>query len=221
VLAQLDESDASAVLVGGTGLYLRGVVDHLELPGRWPQVASELDSDPDTAGLHRRLLQLDPVAGSRMEPTNRRRVIRALEVTVGSGRRFSSFGPGLDAYPPVDVTFVGLALDRTVLTTRIAARLARQMAAGFLDEVARLEARPQGWSRTAAQALGYRELLEHLRQGAPLVDCVATAALNIRRFAVRQERWFRRDPRIRWFDAFSPTLVDDVVAHWQQSGRAR
>ena len=87
------------MLVGGTGLYLRAVIDDLTLPGRFPEVRAELEAEPDTVALHRRLAELDPVAAARMEPTNRRRVVRALEVTLGSGRPFSSFGPGLDDLP--------------------------------------------------------------------------------------------------------------------------
>src|SRR3546814_6759025 len=94
-----------------------------------------------------------------MEPTNRRRVLRALEVTVGSGRPFSSFGPGVDAHPTTPFTLVGLAVDRDDLASKIAERYAAQMSAGFLNEVIALRAHPKGLSRTAAQALGYRELL--------------------------------------------------------------
>ena len=88
------------------------------------------------------------------------------------------------------------------------------MEAGFLDEVARLDRRAAGWSRTAGQALGYRELLDVVRGGADLDARVAEVRVRTRRFAVRQVRWFRRDPRITWFDGSSPTLVDDVCAHW-------
>jgi tRNA dimethylallyltransferase len=220
VLTGLDSRAVPTALVGGTGLYLRAVVDGLELPGRWPEVATTLEQEPDTTALHRRLAELDPVAAGRMEPTNRRRVVRALEVTLGAGRLFSSYGPGLDAYATNDVTFVGLSLDRDALTRRIGERLRAQMAEGFLDEVRRLDDRPAGWSRTAAQALGYRELLEHVRDDVPLAECLAAAALHTRRFAVRQERWFRRDPRIRWFDVGDPGLVDAVADHWGECSRA-
>jgi tRNA dimethylallyltransferase len=220
VLDRLAAAGTPTALVGGTGLYLRAVVDGLELPGRWPEVVAELEAEPDTAALHDRLSRLDPTAAGRMEPSNRRRIVRALEVTVGSGRLFSSFGPGLDAYQQTDVTFVGLGLDRASLTARIGERLARQMDDGFLDEVRTLDARSPGWSRTAIQALGYRELLEHVRHDAPLAECVAAAALHTRRFAVRQERWFRRDPRIAWFDADASNLVGRVLDHWTECSRA-
>jgi tRNA dimethylallyltransferase len=111
VLADIEARGKRAVLVGGTGLYLRAVVDDLTIPGQYPDVWAELDRDPDTAALHARLTQVDPMAASRMEPTNRRRVVRALEVSIGSGRPFSSFGPGLDAYPPTRFGLVGIDLD--------------------------------------------------------------------------------------------------------------
>ncbi len=160
-----------------------------------------LDAEPDTVALHRRLAALDPTAAGRMEPTNRRRVVRALEVTLGSGRPFSSFGPGLGAYPPSPFLLVGVRLPHDVVADRIAARYEQQMAAGFLDEVERLLADPRGLSRTAGQALGYRELVAHVTDGVPLDEALDLAVRRTRRFARRQASWFRRDPRIRWLDA--------------------
>lgn len=190
-----------AVAVGGTGLYLRAVVDRLDLPGRYPRVRADLEAEPDTVTLHERLGALDPAAAARMEPTNRRRVVRALEVTIGSGRPFSSFGPGLDHYPPLATVLVGLRVPRDELDRRIAERVRRQLDEGFADEVARLRAVTPDWSRTAAQALGYPALVEHLDGRLDRIE-VETAIVNrTRRFARRQERWFRRDPRIVWVDA--------------------
>jgi len=199
-MADIERRGRRAVLVGGTGLYLRAAIDGLDIPGQYPVVVAELDAEPDTIMLHRRLVALDPVAASRMEPTNRRRVIRALEVTLGSGRLFSDYGPGLDAYPPTRYIVVGPRLERSVIYARIERRYRAQVAAGFVEEVARLAGAPGGLSRNARQALGYRELLRHVEQGAPLEDCVSEAMVRTRRFARRQERWFRRDPRVRWFD---------------------
>ncbi len=206
-LDDIERRGADAVLVGGTGLYVRAVTDGLALPSRYPAVAAELEAEPDTAVLVARLQGLDPLALSRIPPNNRRRVIRALEVTIGSGRPFSAAGPGLGVYPPTPFVMAGLRLGRDALAERIRARYRTQMEVGFLDEVRALAAVPGGPSRTAAEALGYRELLAHLRGGCSLDDAVATAAARTRRFAVRQERWFRRDPRIRWFD-----VADDDVA---------
>ena len=191
-----------SLLVGGTGLYLRAVVDDLVLPGRWPAVAARLNEEADRpgglAGLHERLARLDPTAAGRTTPGNRRRIVRALEVTEGSGRPFSSFGPGLDAYPPSRCPMVGLPFDPDRVDRRIAERFKRWLAEGLVDEVRSLAASPGGLSRTARQALGYRELLAHVESGAPLEQCVEEAVRRTRRFARRQWAWFRRDPRIRW-----------------------
>ncbi len=197
----IEARGARAVVVGGTGLYVRGIVDDLEIPGRFPEVRAELETDPDTTALHRRLASLDPLAASRMEPTNRRRVVRALEVTLGAGRPFSSFGPGLDAYPEVPTRQFGITVPLDVLDARIAARVDAMFEAGFLDEVRGLAAAPGGLSRTARQALGYREVLEHLEDGVPLAAATDRIVLRTRQFARRQLRWFRRDPRIRWLTA--------------------
>jgi tRNA dimethylallyltransferase len=192
-----------ALLVGGTGLYLRAVVDDLRFPGRYPGVREALESElgqgrAEVPELHARLAVLDPVAAARMEPTNERRVVRALEVTLGSGQPFSTFGPGLEAYPLTPVTLVGLAVPIEAADCRIAERFARWMEEGLLREVRALAARPAGISRTARQALGYRELLAHVEQGAPLDACVEEAVRRTRSFARRQASWFRRDPRIVW-----------------------
>ncbi len=146
-----------------------------------------------------------------MEPSNRRRIVRALEVTLGSGRPFSSFGPGLAAYPTTTTRLLGVGMDRPALDARIEARYAQQMEMGLLDEVRSLLDEPAGLSRTAAQALGYKEMIEHLRGEVSLADALATAIARTRRFARRQERWFRRDPRIRWLDGANPVEARDAV----------
>ncbi|MGH9079163.1 MAG: tRNA (adenosine(37)-N6)-dimethylallyltransferase MiaA, partial [Acidimicrobiales bacterium] len=201
----------AALLVGGTGLYLRSVVDRLTFPGRYPAVAAELAASVEAAGpegsrdrdavlvaLHDRLGRLDPVAARRVAPSNCRRLLRALEVTVGSGRPFSSFGPGLERYPPTPVPMIGIASDPVTLDRRIAERFGRMMADGLLDEVEALATRPGGLSRTARQALGYRELLAHLDGALSLEEAVGLAVQRTKAFARRQLAWFRRDPRIVW-----------------------
>ena len=211
VIADIEARGKRALLVGGTALYLRAVVDDLTLPGRYPDVRAELDADPDTEGLHARLAALDPVAAGRMEPTNRRRIVRALEVTLGSGRPFSDFGPGLDTHPPTPFRLVALRWDRRVLDERIAERYRRQMADGFLDEVRRLVDAPRPMSRSASQALGYKELAAHLAGELSLDDALDLAVRRTRRFARRQERWMRRDPRIRWVE-----VEHDPLAHVEE-----
>ncbi len=196
-----------AVLVGGTGLYLRVAMDGLDPPGAWPVLRAELDAEPDTSVLFGRLRDLDPTAAAKMEPGNRRRIVRALEVCLGSGRPFSTFGPGLDAYAPNPVVQVGLRWRRDELTRRIEERFDQLLAAGFLEEVRALAARPGGLSRTARQAIGYSELLDVLAGRAGLDEATARAVARTRRLAVRQERWFRRDPRVHWIDIDGDPLV--------------
>jgi tRNA dimethylallyltransferase len=209
-LADIRARGKTPVLVGGTGLYLRSVIDDLELPGQFPDAVAELEKEARTETLHARLATLDPVGAARMEPNNRRRVLRALEVTLGSGRPFSSFGPGMEHYAPTPFVQIALRWPREIINERIEARYERQLAEGFLDEVKVLAER--GPSVTATQALGYRELLEHIDGGCSLGGAIEAAIVRTRRFARRQDRWFRRDPRLIWVDM--PTTVGDVIAAW-------
>jgi tRNA dimethylallyltransferase len=218
-LAGIARRGRHALLVGGTGLYLRAVVDDLEIPGRYPEVAAALEAELDEgragpADLHARLAALDPVAAARMEPTNRRRVVRALEVTLGAGRPFSTFGPGLEAYPESGTAQVGLSLQPEEIDSRIEARFARMVQAGLVEEVRALADRPAGMSATARQALSYREILAHVEDGAPLADCLEEAVRHTRQFARRQASWFRRDPRVRWAGsgAEAQDLLEDALA---------
>lgn len=218
-LVGVTQRGGRALLVAGTGLYLRALTDRMEIPGRWPEVRQQLEeraSVEGSAALHRELAGLDPVAAGRMEPSNERRVVRALEVTVGSGRPFSSFGPGMDQYAPVEFEQVGVQWPRDVLTARIAERVHRMMAAGLLAEVERLLAEALPLSRSARQALGYKELIAHLEGDVSLDEAVASVIVRTRQFAVRQERWFRRDPRIRWVQ-IEHDPVAEVLAVLQQT----
>jgi len=210
-IADIEARGHIPLLVGGTGLYLRAIVDQLDIPPQFESVRTALDADGDTAGLHRRLAQVDPIAASRMEPSNRRRILRALEVTLGSGRPFSSFGPGLAAYASTTTRLLAVGMARPALDGRIEARYEQQMERGLLDEVRGLLDEPAGLSRTASQALGYKELIEHVRGEVTLADALATAIGRTKRFARRQERWFRRDPRIRWLDGSNPLEARDAV----------
>jgi tRNA dimethylallyltransferase len=208
-IADIDRRGKRALLVGGTGLYHRAVIDDLDLPGEWPAIRARLEAEAaadGTAALHTRLSELDPDAAAKMEPTNTRRIVRALEVCEGSGRRFSSFGPGLDTYRDRGIAQIGLRWDRDVLAARIEQRVYQMIAGGFVDEVRRLLDGP-GVSRTAAQALGYQQLIAHLRGECSLDEAVEQVIVRTRQFAVRQLRWFGRDPRVRWV-----TIEDDPVA---------
>ena len=208
-LGQIAERGHRALLVGGTGLYHRAVIDELDLPGEWPELRRRFDgelADVGAEALHARLAELDPDAAAKMEPTNSRRIVRALEVIDGSGRRFSSFGPGLDAYPPSEVNQIGLRWDRAALAARIEQRVHQMVADGLVAEVESILA-TDGFSRSAGQALGYKEIVAHLHGDVSLDEAIEQVIVRTRQFAVRQERWFRRDPRVTWI-----AVAEDPVA---------
>jgi tRNA dimethylallyltransferase len=206
-LFKIDKENGRALLVAGTGLYLTAVIDDLVLPGEFPETRATLEQEPNTALLFEQLAQLDPIAVEKIERSNRRRIIRALEVCIGSGRAFSSFGPGTSAYPENGVVQIGLRWNRDRLAQRVADRVYAMMNEGLLSEVTALRNSKDGLSRTAAQALGYKELLLHLDGKMSLDQAVEETIIHTRQFAVRQERWFRRDPRIKWV-----SISEDPVA---------
>lgn len=201
VVSDIAARNGTAVLVGGTGLYIRAVVDDLDIPGAWPVIRSRLEEEAVREGperLHQRLESLDPRAAAKMETTNTRRIVRALEVVEGSGRAFSSFGPGVDEYPTATMRQVAFRWDRDVLRRRIANRVQVMVESGLLDEVKRLL--EDGLSRTARQALGYKEVIEYIEGRVDFESAIESIIVRTCQFAVRQERWFRRDPRVTWFD---------------------
>jgi tRNA dimethylallyltransferase len=206
---------ATACFVGGSGLYLRAVLDDLTPPPRFPLVSAALEAEAADscalAAMHHRLAKIDPLAASRMEPTNRRRIIRALEVSIGSGRPFSSFGPGLGVYPAISCRLIGLAFEHDELDRRLAARLRGQLERGFLEEVRALREGGTKLSRTAAQAIGYRELGFVLDGEMTLDEASAEILRRSHQLARRQLAWLRRDPRIVWVDGNRSDLLDHVA----------
>ncbi len=220
VIAAIEARGHRALLVAGTALYLRAVVDELDLPGRWPDLHGELEQRAESAQglreLYAELVARDPVAASRILPHNRRRVVRALEVTIGSGRPFSSFGPGLRSHEPTRFVLVGIPFDATVHDARIERRLQEMMEDGLLEEVRSLWRHPGGLSRTARQALAYRELLSHIEDGVRLDEALAESLRRTKSFARRQWRWFRRDPRVIWLD-HSKGALEQLLEVWDQT----
>jgi len=198
VIADIEARGKRALLVGGTGLYLQAITDNFEMPGQFPEVREEVELELDTRVLFSRLLALDPLAASRMEPDNRRRIVRALEVTLGGGRPFSSYGPGIGAYPETPFRLLALRMDAECNAARIEARVDAMFEMGLVQEVRSLNERYE-LAKTAKQALGYKEILDSL----DALD-LGTAAEEIKRrtrsFARRQRVWFRRDPRFTFFD---------------------
>ena len=190
-LAEIASRAGSACFVGGSGLYLRAVLDDLTPPPRFAELSAELEAEATDAtaleAMYRRLASLDPLAASRMEPTNRRRILRALEVALGTGRPFSSFGPGLEIYPEISCRLIGLDFDRDELDERLAARLADQLERGFLEEVRALVEDRVALSRTAAQAIAYRELAQVVAGSMTLRD--ASIEILRRSRQLRAARW--------------------------------
>ncbi|HET7482361.1 MAG TPA: tRNA (adenosine(37)-N6)-dimethylallyltransferase MiaA [Actinomycetota bacterium] len=206
------------LLVGGSGLYFRAVVDRLSIPPSSVQVRGRLESEVDTLGtesLHARLVELDPDAAAKIEPGNARRIVRALEVIEITGRRFSD-NDGWDRYESVyDLVLVGLTRPRDDLYARIEARVDSMLAGGLVEETRRVAA--AGMGRTARQALGYRQILD-LEEAEPAAirDAIVRAT---KRFARRQESWFRSDPRVAWFDISEPGGAEAAIAHLEAGGR--
>ncbi len=196
-------SRGHAVLyVGGTGLYGRAIIDDFEIPGQYPEIRQSLEAEAEVnvEALHAELVKKDPVAAAKMESNNARRIIRALEVVRGSGKAFSSFGDEMSEYKQGRVCQVGLSSTAEGSKSAVAERFKTWLEEGLLEEVRALSARPAGLSRTARQAVGYRELLMHVEHGIPLDECIEDALRASRQLARRQRAWFRRDPRIEWFD---------------------
>jgi tRNA dimethylallyltransferase len=216
-IADVSSRGHRALFVGGTGLYMHALIDGLAIPGRWPEVSAELGQVP-TDQLYLRLEQLDPRAAGRIDAANRRRVLRALEVAIGSGRPFSSYGPGVGAFPETSWRLAGVWLPRAVIAARIQTRLTKMVEAGFVEEVKALANRPGGVSRTARQALGYREMLAHVEDGADLCQAIELAVRRTRQFARRQRMWWRRDPRVRWFGAAENPLaiLPALLGDWRR-----
>lgn len=207
-VAEIEGRGRRALLVGGTGLYVQAVIDDLRFPGEDLELRAELEAataEPDgLAAAFEELARLDPVAATRIEPGNARRIVRALEVLGATGRPFSSFGPGLGATGSTvfPVRLAGVWLPGAVLSDRIAARFAAMFTGGLVEEVQGLAADPRGWSRSARQAIGYKEILAYLEGEEPDLDAARDAAVRrTRRFARRQRAWFRRDPRVSWLGA--------------------
>jgi len=212
-------SVARPLLVGGSGLYLRAVLDELAFPPEDPVVRASLEAEADDLGadaLYRRLADMDPVAAARIEPGNVRRIIRALEVTAISGAPFSSFATAWDRYDANRVRAAGIRMDREVQKIRIGERVLAMLRNGWLEEVQGLLDRGFGGWLTASRAIGYAELAEYLDGRLSLDEAAERTVKRTRELARRQMAWFRRDPRIRWFDVGpggAAEVADDVRAY--------
>ena len=218
-LAEIAARGRGALAVGGTGLYFRAIADELEFPATDPATRRALEDEAEREGpdaLYRRLEAHDPRAATKIEPANVRRTVRALEVATVTGRPFSAFAEAWDRYPQGRVRAAGVAMPTEVLRERIHARVRAQYEGGMLDETRRLLDRGMGPSLTARQAIGYAEATWYLEGSITLEDAIAGTAKRTRALARRQMAWFRRDPRIRWFEAGvdgASKLVDQMTEY--------
>ena len=209
VIAELRGRGATPVLVGGSALYTRAVLDEFEFPGTDPEVRTRLEAElaeVGSAALHARLAEVDPESAARILVENGRRVVRALEVLEITGRPFSATLPRLEYVDPRTVQ-VGVDIDRPTLDARIAQRVEEMFAAGFVAEVERLLERGLAQGRTAGRAIGYPEVAAHLAGELSLDEARERTVVATRRFARRQDAWFRKDPRIRWVRFDDPDRV--------------
>ncbi|MEV5364754.1 tRNA (adenosine(37)-N6)-dimethylallyltransferase MiaA [Streptomyces cellulosae] len=195
------------ILVGGSGLYVRGAVDNLEFPGTDPEVRARLEEELALRGpgaLHARLAAADPDAARAILPSNGRRIVRALEVIEITGRPFTANLPGHDSI--YDTLQIGVDVARPELDERIARRVDRMWEAGLVEEVRALEAQGLREGRTASRALGYQQVLAAFAGECTLEEARAETVRATKRFARRQDSWFRRDPRVHWLSGAAADL---------------
>jgi tRNA dimethylallyltransferase len=205
------------LLVGGSGLYVRAVLERFDFPGTDPELRSALEAELAEAGpepLHRRLAERDPEAAARILPSNGRRIVRALEVMALTGGTFTAELP--DPAPFYDAVQLGVDLDTPALDERIAVRVGRMWRAGLVEEVRALVAEGLRDGRTASRALGYQQILRFLAGECDEETAKADTIQATRRFVRRQRSWFRRDPRIGWLDGTDPDLLPAALARLSQ-----
>jgi len=210
------------VLAGGSALYTRAVVDRFEFPGTEAGVRARLESELTSLGtpeLYARLESVDPDAAARIERDNGRRIVRALEVVEITGRPFSASLPALEYVDPATVQ-IGVDIDRPTVHTRIEERVRAMFEAGFVDEVRALLADGLADGRTAARAIGYPEVAAYLRGDLTLDEAVERTVTATRRFARRQDAWFRKDARIVWVRWDDRERVERAVEAVRKIGRA-
>jgi len=211
VIADIHSRGKHAILVGGSGLYVRAALDILEFPGTDPALRRSLEDEYEAKGLaplRARLEEVDPVSAARLGDA--RRVIRALEVHGLTGRAFSSFMPQREYYQPA--VQIGLSVDREELRERLARRVHRMVETGLENEVARLDTLGLRQGKTASRALGYAQFLKVLDGDMDVPAAAEETIVATRQFARRQLTWFRADPRISWLDWQDPGLTSRAVS---------
>jgi len=212
-IADVRSRGRAPVLVGGSALYTRAVLDRFEFPGTDPEVPRGLEDELAAAGpteLHRRLAAADPEAAARILPDNGRRIVRALEVVAITGRPFSASLPEHEYADPRTVQ-IGVDIDRPTLDPRIEKRVRAMFDAGFVGEVRRLLDAGLADGRTARTAIGYREVTAYLAGETTLDEAIEATTTATRRFSRRQDSWFRKDPRVVWVPWDAPDRVDRAL----------
>ena len=210
-LAEVTGRGARPLVVGGSGLYLRALLDDMTFPGTDPQVRAALEARAEAEGTRRLYDELagrDPAAAAAVEPRNTRRIVRALEVIELTGAPFSANLPRQEYVRPT--VQIGLDVDRALLDERAQARVDAMWERGLVDEVVALAER--GLGTTASRAVGYAEILRHLAGETTLEQARTDIVANTRRLARKQMGWFGRDPRVHWLRTESPTLLTDALA---------
>ncbi len=213
-VAEIRSRGRTPVLVGGSALYTRAVLDRFEFPGTDPEVRRALEAELAEVGphaLHRRLAEVDAAAAEQILPDNGRRVVRALEVVEITGRHFSATLPERNYSDPHSLQ-IGIDIDRPTLDPRIEQRVREMFDAGFVDEVRRLLDHGLAEGRTARTAIGYREVAAYLGGETSLEAATEATITATRRFSRRQDSWFRKDPRIVWVGWDDPDRLDRAVA---------
>lgn len=211
VIADIHARGKRAILVGGSGLYVRAALDVLEFPGTDPSLRRTLEAElaaHGRAAMLARLRDVDPASAERL--SDDRRIIRALEVHQLTGRPFSSFMPRREYYQPA--VQIGLSVERAALHERLAARVHAMVDAGLLEEVRRLDAAGLRAGKTACRALGYAQFLQVIDGSATVAEAAEATIVATRQFARRQLTWFRADPRITWLDWQDPGLAGRAAA---------
>jgi tRNA dimethylallyltransferase len=201
------------LLVGGSGLYVRAVLEDFDFPGTDPDLRADLEADlaaHGPAALHERLRERDPAAAERILPTNGRRIVRALEVITITGRPFVAELPA--PAPVYDAVQLAVDRDTADLDDRIERRVEAMWAAGLVAEVSGLVGVGLREGRTASRALGYQQVLRLLDGSCTEGEAKAETVRATRRFVRRQRSWFRRDPSVRWLDAARPDVVGAALA---------
>ena len=211
-IADIRERGLRPILVGGSGLYVRAAVDHMEFPGTDPQVRARLEAEvaTDRWALHQKLRELDPTAAEKITVNDQRRIARALEVIELTGRPFSAQLPDYQEIEPT--IHLGLSMDRAILHERIATRVHLMWEHGWVDEVIRLLDAGLAEGKTASRAIGYAQIQRHLAGELTAAEAKEETTIRTRQFARRQDTWFRRDPRIHWIDGSSADPEQNLAA---------